>query len=487
MKRAITLTVGCLIAVALSQTSLPAQGLRQNNLQQRQQFFNNVYNTQLGFVRAFDNQMGARNPYYTMMNQATLMTAPFAQGGLYMGSPASQMLMNGLGAQTYGTNFNIPYNYAQVANYYTPYYNPFYGAAYNPYLYGGGGFGYGAGFANPYAPVGAGYGIGAPGYGIGAAAGYGADGMNPYGPYNPYNPYNPYMNPFNSTGESLMGAADVMRSYGKVINDQEQARITREKALQEQLNTKKQKFDLDMYIKANTPTYTQEQAVAYKNTLVRIQNNSLPGEIQNGNALNILLKDLSKYPIAKTKNLFEPVALTEVVLNHVNVTKGNYGLGLLRNDGQVVWPTALQGLMTVTQRKDIDEQLKTLVKDAYKGKLDGNVLKDVRAEISRVSDDLLKKVNEIPSTQYMAAKRFLNEFDQAATALERGEAPVQEKFQRFVAGGRSVQEVADYMIQNGLKFAPATADDEAAYRAVYSGLATLDIAMNAQFGGDAKE
>ena len=48
-----------------------------------------------------------------------------------------------------------------------------------------------------------------------------------------------------------------MSSYGDVINAQEQARITREKANQAKLDTKKQAFDLMLYEKANTPSYTE--------------------------------------------------------------------------------------------------------------------------------------------------------------------------------------------------------------------------------------
>jgi hypothetical protein len=64
---------------------------------------------------------------------------------------------------------------------------------------------------------------------------------------------------------------------------------------------------------------------------------------------------------------------------------------------------------------------------------------------------------------------------------------VQSKFQRFIEGGKSVQEVTDYMIQNGLRFGPATPNDEAAYRAVHSLLANYNIAMNSNAGTDTKE
>ena len=327
-----------------------------------------------------------------------------------------------------------------------------------------GGDGYGS-LANPYAPGGAGMGIG-----------------NPYMPG--INPWNPWMNPFNSpgfgVGQYLQGSADVMRAYGTVINAQESARLLREQALQAKLDTRKKAFELEMYIKANTPTYTQEQERIAKSTLRRIQTNSLPGEVTNGKSLNYLLDDLRKFP--NKKIALEPISMSEGVLSRLSVSKGTYGLGLLRDDGRVTFPTVLQERMSVKQQKELSEQMKDLVKQAYKGQLDVNALKNVRTEMEKLREDLVRRVNDTPTAQYMDAKRFLQEFNEAAFALEKGEAPLQAKFQRFIEGGKSIQEVADYMVQNGLRFSPATADDEAAYRAVHSALATFDIAMNSSFG-----
>jgi hypothetical protein len=282
-----------------------------------------------------------------------------------------------------------------------------------------------------------------------------------------------------------MGSANVMQAYGNVIQSQESARILREQANQAKLDTRKKAFELEMYIKANTPTYTQEQERVAKTTLRRIQTNSLPGEVTNGKSLNFLLDDLRKFPTKKIS--LEPLTLSEGVLSHLNVTKSTYGLGILRDDGRVSWPVALQGRMSVPQRKELDEKLRELVKGAYRDKLDVNLLKDVRTEIDKMRDDLVNRVNDTPTAQYMDAKRFLQEFHEASVALEKGEAPIQAKFQREIEGGRSVQDLVEYMVKNGLRFGPATASDEPAYRAVHSALATYDIAMNAAQGVDPRE
>src|SRR5439155_8020394 len=113
--------------------------------------------------------------------------------------------------------------------------------------------------------------------------------MAPYSPY--YNPYSPY--PY---GGFLSGAADVLKAYGTVITSQEQARIMREAAKQARLDTEKKRFDLERYIKDNTPSFTEEQAKIAKQVLRKVQNTSNPYEIWSGSSLNILLDDLRKYP-----------------------------------------------------------------------------------------------------------------------------------------------------------------------------------------------
>lgn len=367
---------------------------------------------------------------------------------------------------------------------YNPYPNPVIntGTVVNPY--GGvqpfaGGYG-----GNPYSPV-------APTY-PGTEAG--SNPYSPVAPNNPYNaaapyggygwnPYTPYVNPYAST---LFGAADVMRAMSQVVTSQEQARLMREQAMQARLDTRKKQFDLEMYIKANTPTFTEEQAKVASMTLRRIQNDSNPAEIMSGKAMNVLLDDLRRYPGKKVS--MEPIRLSDEVLKGLNVTSSFGSLGLLREEGRIEFPAALAGMIPDGRRNDLQAQVQTLVKGAMTGKVDDNVLKDVRAQMDGLRDQLAKRINEIPTSDYLQAKRFLNDFDEARIALERGEAKNQMAYWKFIgAGPKTVQEVADFFIRSGLKVAPAAQADEAAYRAIYSALAAYDVAMNAHlYGAEAK-
>jgi hypothetical protein len=319
---------------------------------------------------------------------------------------------------------------------------------------------------------------------------------NPYGPgavANPYTqiPYNPYYtNPYVGNlgpGYTLMGSADVVRAYNQTLTTLEQARLLREQYYQSKLETKRKAFDLEMYIKMNTPSWSEEQAKITRSTLKRIQSASNPHEIANGFALNFVLDDLRKYPNKKISA--EPIQMEESMLQQLNVAKGtgSIGLGALRNDGKLAWPSALADLIPAEQRKTLESQTVSLVSAAKSDRPDPVVLKDVRTQIDKIRTDLVSRANDYGTQQYLDAKRYLNDLEDGCLALERGEANVQAEFNSFVKGGKTAQEVVGYMVNKGLRFAPATQGDEGSYRAFHTALVAYDVALNAVLGTDSKE
>jgi len=322
------------------------------------------------------------------------------------------------------------------------------------------------------------------------------NGSNPYQPttLNPYsqsslsnpylstpgyssaiNPYLPYMNPY---GGFLFGEADVMRAYGSLLNSNEQARLLREQYYQSKIDTAKKKFDFEMYVKANTPTFAQEQAKIAKNTLKRIQENSNPAEIASGKSQNFLLQDLAKFP-KRDVNLDVP--LDETVLKHLNVTKTFGNLGVLR-DGKIDWPAGVLAVLNEQELKMFDMRAQVILDQAGKGKIEVNLLAEQRKEVEKIRDRLFKKMNEIPTAQYMDGKRFLADLDDANTAVEKGDVPAVIQFRKEIADQKlkNIHDLAKYMIDKGLKFAPAVAGDEAAYQALHAALVALDVTVNAQ-------
>jgi hypothetical protein len=355
---------------------------------------------------------------------------------------------------------------------------PYGGSGYNPgpnpYLYSPSANPYGAGYGgNPYG--------GSPGYGdvsnpysAALGGGYGGAGYNPYSYYPPYGT--------DALTGLMYGSASIVQAQGKLMINQEQARLMREIALQEQLKTKKMRAEYEWWYNATKPTFTDEQARYAKNTLRRIQDNATPGEIAAGRAMNILLKDLAKH--ADKKSGISTMPLDEDVLKRLNVTTrdGGPNPGFLRSEGQFNWPAALFDLAPEKTRTDIEELARELYKLAVLGELKPNLPRDLETRLERLQEMLRSKVNEIPSGQYMAASRFLTDFRSAVAALTQPNLITEAmRFQReFARGGKTAQEVADYMISHGLWFAPANPGDEGAYQAVHTGLANYDVTLNAQ-------
>jgi hypothetical protein len=177
--------------------------------------------------------------------------------------------------------------------------------------------------------------------------------------------------------------------------------------------------------------------------------------------------------------------LDEDVIKHLNVAKKYGNLGLLRNSGQFTWPAALSTLIPPEERANISTETQRLFGQAANARVDPNTLREVRDDIDKIRSRLKKSVNDIRQIPYMEAARFLNDFDDALTALENGDATAHIDFQKFANGGKNVQQLANYMTANGLHFAPAANGDEAAYQALYDALVGWSVGLENQVAGAA--
>jgi len=363
----------------------------------------------------------------------------------------------------YGYNPYPPVNFGPAFQ--SPGYNPLYGAgvatpAYNPFLstgYAGGGY---------------------PGSTLstGGAADYGSTLSTGYNPYMPY---------VSGRGGALQGGADVIFAEGWFMMDTEQARMMRTKWKMEELDYKKKVFDLNTYIRANTPSYAEVKEKLDQDIIRRVRNTASNGEIWAGQAQNLLLKDFAKHPGKKVTDL--EINLPEEVLKKLNVTSagGTAGgsLGVLRNGGDLDWPPALLELASKDTKRDMDTQAKELYRQAEQaGKVDPATAKDLKTNVKILRDRLVSNVNVIATDQYADAKRFLNDLEDAVGAVQRGDAPNFFAFQKFVKEGKhSIQDVIEFMNARGLSFAPAVSEaDQSAYQALHQALAAYNIALNQQ-------
>lgn len=301
-------------------------------------------------------------------------------------------------------------------------------------------------------------------------------------PYPP-NPYNPYVNPYYPTypngpgynaGAYLNGSADVMRSYGDVITKQEEARVTREKANQAKIDTKRKAFDEMLYEKANTPTYTEELTAEKQQILTRMMTYPTRSEVTNGNSLNTMLPYVQS--LSSQGTMGPPVPLAQSIVNQLNISStGTSSVGLLRGGGQVEWPLGLKG----KNQEKLDKLLPQAYDAAGKGTLNPKLMKEVRTEMKTMREVLRKQCqnDEIETSTYLQAVEFYNSLESSVNNLEKPDARKQIGG-AYSPRARNVQELIDFMTDNGLKFAPAVPGNESAYQVTHD--AFVRYARNAQ-------
>ncbi len=382
--------------------------------------------------------------------------------------------------------YALGYNpYPQMINY-GPVYNP-YNPYINPYVGGGapllGGAALTAG-GNPYAYLatagaGGGYGLGG-GYGGGnVLTSGGLPGTAGYGGGNPYGGGG-YL---GEEGGALQGTASVISAQGQLAVQLEQAKVTKEQAKSLELDNRRKLFDEIMYERANTPSFTDIQMKIQAERLKNAQNVAPVTEIWSAKALNVLLDDLKKL---QGKQVYGPdIDIDPDVLARINVVgSGKTGnIGVLRNDGRLTWPLGLRDLQPAELAEEIrgvlEKKALEAVRQAVNGRVNASVIKDLREHVNRLHRLLAKNVTELGTNEYIEAKRYLNNFDDAIKVLVQPD--VANYFnQTNVAKGKTVRELVDHMSRKGLSFAPATSGDEAAYQALYQALVAYDLGARAK-------
>ena len=278
--------------------------------------------------------------------------------------------------------------------------------------------------------------------------------------------------------DSLPVTADIMRAYADLIKANQEASIIKEESELMHLETLKKRAETKSYIESITPSWTQRQAKITRNVVARAQTTTNPNEICSGNSLNILLNDLRKWRGSKVTS--NPILLGEDVLENINVTAKNGNFGLLRNGGAFTWPAALSlhGIVSKEDRKDIEDKAQVLVQEACSNNIPQKTLADLKKFLNGTAEKLARRVDDIPAGQYLECKRFLNHFTAACRALENGEALSYFKFRKWISGGKTIQDVVDYLVKEGLQFAAAVPGDEGAYRAIHSALAAYNLEIS---------
>jgi hypothetical protein len=105
----------------------------------------------------------------------------------------------------------------------------------------------------------------------------------------------------------------------------------------------------------------------------------------------------------------------------------------------------------------------------------------MKEDVRRLRSKVSAHIDDLTPSQSIEANRFLNQLSDAVTGLAQPD--VASYFSdKFAAKGMTVPELVQFMATKGLKFAPATGGDEAAYSALYNYLLAYSLQAS-QTGG----
>lgn len=301
-----------------------------------------------------------------------------------------------------------------------------------------------------------------------------ADAQYPY----PYNPYMPYYAIPPSAG-NLYGASQVIQAQNQQLTSVQQAKLMQQQVKQSKVDTKRAAFDEWKYEQANTPTQAELKAKEQLAQLQRARNEPPITEIWSAQALNVLLQDLQK--LQNSNYYSQPVQLDPQILKHINVTasRNDSSIGLLRADGKLEWPYALRSSMFASDREDIDQLMLKVVNEAKGGTPSYDTVSKLEKDVKQMTAKLREKIKDIPSNQWIDAKRYADQLSDTVKLLQ--ESNVSNYFNgKWQAKGSTAAELVAYMTNQGLRFAPVTAGDEAAYAVLYRDLLSYDTALGSQ-------
>ncbi len=340
------------------------------------------------------------------------------------------------------------------------------------YINNPGGFNYTLALAN--APGGA--------YGLLSNSPYSGMTSQPY--QENANNYNGYYGGGDPFGGYLQGAAGVIDAQGRYLLNTQRAYLLREQVRQAQLDYRRRLFDEWLYERNNTPTRQDNIERTAQQELRYSRFNPDKPDIWSGRALNIILDDLKRLDRQAPGG---DRTIDENILKKINVTSGkaNSNLGVLKNDGKIEWPLGLLDTSLGERGEELRRQIQTLTRKAYNEAKDARppdpgTIKEIRASIKQLENVLRGNVGTIEFSQYVEAKNYLKQLNDAVNLLQEKNAAdyINGKFSLGNLKNNAIADVVKYMTDNGLQFAPAVDGDQEAYIALHRALANYDSAAN---------
>jgi hypothetical protein len=224
-----------------------------------------------------------------------------------------------------------------------------------------------------------------------------------------------------------------------------------------------------MYERKNRPTAEDEREKARLERVRRARNSPPSGEIWSGRALNTLLDAINKMIIQSIPGPI--VSLDAATLRRINVTSGvqEGSLGVLRDGGQLRWPLTLRGSTFKKERTKLDKLAAQAYQQATQGAVNADTINDMTETLDGLTAHMKRNIASISANDYIRSKRYLNDLSKTLRVLDD---PNVGKFatRKWSAQGDNVGALVMNMTRDGLKFAPATQGDEAAYTSLHNSM-----------------
>ena len=402
-----------------------------------------------------------------MPTYPTLSTNTFIAPGVTLQQYINSVALTRAYAAAYPLGYN-PYpavaplypTYAPIAPTYPPYIPPV-APAYNPYV------------GTPYVPP---------------SPGYPSPGTDPTVTPNPYtgnpytgSPYTPSYYPDYSTAALARGVAELTKESAQYQVTIQRARLLQEEVTRSRLETRRRIQEEYERERRNMPNPEDIRQREIEISVSRARHDPPLTELLSGKSLNDLFGHLANQQ-AKPGFVAPNTSLDAIDLAQINLAPANEAgnIGLVKNlkkGEKLSWPSPLIGAAYAEARDKLDARLSNAVELLRTNRtVPASDIQDLEESVKKMVDTLNNSIGDLSPSQYIAAKRYLNQVQDAVTAMNSPGA-VNYFNGTWSARGKSVDELVRYMKDKGLKFAPATPGSDGAYRALHYALIAYDANM----------
>jgi tetratricopeptide (TPR) repeat protein len=200
-------------------------------------------------------------------------------------------------------------------------------------------------------------------------------------------------------------------------------------------------------------------------------------DIWSGRSLNALLRHLSAQQEQGVRG--PNVPLSEGTLGHINLLVGDSRVNtvLLKHNGNLQWPSPLQGDPFADGRAKLTARMKTAFDRVKSGHTaDDATLRDLRSDLDKMQAALNGDVDRLKADEYLESIRYLRSLKDTIAAL--GDANVVHWIaNKETVKAKNVDDLVRFLRERRLRFAPATPGDHAAYLALHRALTAYDAGM----------